>query len=157
MKIIAIENKATEERNDVGMEIKASPIKENEEFLTHILDQYQIQQMGVGENKKKEYSFAVVEGEDQIAGMTGRRYGNTLHLSLLAVSEEYRKNGLGKMLINKLEEIAVAEHIKHLTVSTQDYQALDFYKKNGFNVFGKLKNAPFEGTTKYYLEKVLRE
>ncbi|MHC5228962.1 hypothetical protein ACYSNW_11835 [Enterococcus sp. LJL99] len=44
----------------------------------------------------------------------------------------------------------------HITVSTQDYQVLEFYKKYGFNVFGKLINALFDGTTKYYFEKVLR-
>ena len=138
------------------MNIKEYSIEDNERFLSDLLDQYQKDNTGIVKNKKKEYSFAVFEEEHQIGGITGRIYGNTFHISLLAVNEGYRKNGIGKILLEKLENIANDEKIKHLTVSTQDYQALEFYKKYGFNVFGKLVNAPFDGTTKYYLEKVLR-
>lgn len=138
------------------MEINEYPIEENELFLSNLLEQHQKENTGIGKNKKKEYSFAVIEGENQIGGITGRIYGNTFHISLLAVNEDYRKNGIGKILIDKLENIANNENIRHFTVSTQDYQALEFYKKNGFHIFGKLINAPFDGTTKYYLEKLLK-
>lgn len=136
--------------------IKEYSINENELFLIELLDQHQKDITGIEKNKQKEYSFAVFEEEKQIGGITGCIHGNTFHISLLAVNDKQRKNGIGKMLIEKFEDIAIDEKIKHLTVSTQDYQALEFYKKNGFNIFGKLPNAPFDGTTKYYLDKVLR-
>lgn len=136
--------------------IKEYSINKNELFLSELLDQHQKDCTGTEKNKQKEYSFAVFEGENQIGGITGRIHGNTFHISLLAVNDKHRKSGIGKMLVEKLENIANDEKIKHLTVSTQDYQALEFYQKNGFNVFGKLPNAPFDGTTKYYLDKVLR-
>lgn len=138
------------------MDIKEHSLEKNERFLSELLDQYQKENKGIIEKIEKEYSFAVFDKGNQVGGVTGRIYGNTFHVSLLAVNKEYRKKGIGKILIGKLEKIAHDENIKHLTVSTQDFQALDFYKKNGYNVFGKLANAPFAGTTKYYLEKVLK-
>lgn len=55
----------------------------------------------------------------------------------------------------QLAETALEKHCKYLTVNTQDYQALPFYKKNGVIIFGELEDSPIEGTTKYYLKKEL--
>jgi hypothetical protein len=37
---------------------------------------------------------------------------------------------------------------------TADFQALDFYLKSGYEVFGKLEGKP-KGTTWYFIKKVL--
>jgi hypothetical protein len=43
--------------------------------------------------------------------------------------------------------------VKTLTLTTKAYQALGFYLKQGYEVFGELADVPMMGTTKYYLAK----
>ena len=107
--------------------IKEYSIDVNEFFLSELLDQYQKDSTGTEKNEQKEQSFTVFEGENQIGGITGRIHGNIFHIPLLAVNDQYRKSGIRKMLVEKLEDIANEEKIKHLIVSTQEYQALEFY------------------------------
>ena len=42
---------------------------------------------------------------------------------------------------------------KAITLTTKAYQALGFYLKQGYEVFGELEDVPMIGTTKYYLVK----
>jgi hypothetical protein len=39
-------------------------------------------------------------------------------------------------------------------VETWDFQALDFYKINGYEVFGKIEDCP-PGTIEYHLKKLI--
>ena len=52
-----------------------------------------------------------------------------------------------------MEAWAVVEDVKTLTLTTKAYQALGFYLKHGYEVFGELADVPMMGTTKYYLAK----
>ena len=54
----------------------------------------------------------------------------------IGVLQQYRKFGLGRLMLEKLEEAAKDEKVKVLTVISQK-QALGFYEKLGFSVCGK--------------------
>jgi ribosomal protein S18 acetylase RimI-like enzyme len=69
------------------------------------------------------------------------------------VAPKYRGLDYGSHLLIAIEKQAIEAGAKVLTVSTQCFQALDFYKKHEYEVFGELKDVPFEGVTKYYLSK----
>ena len=92
--------------------------------------------------------------DDQLAGgIVGKKQYDTLHISLLGVDEAHQKSGIGSKLMAAMEQKALQEEVKTITLTTKSYQALDFYLKNGYEVFGELADVPLVGTTKYYLVK----
>jgi ribosomal protein S18 acetylase RimI-like enzyme len=95
-----------------------------------------------------------VNGE--IAGaVMARIYGwNAMEVSILWVAEKYRGKGLGKRLMNEVETIAIESNCTLIHLDTFDFQAPEFYKKLGFEVFGVLENSP-TGHNRYYLSKKL--
>jgi ribosomal protein S18 acetylase RimI-like enzyme len=91
-----------------------------------------------------------------IGGIVGELFYDWLHVTTLWVDESCRKQYVGSQLINTLEEAAVGRAIFHSHLETTSFQALGFYQKHGYEVFGKLEGKP-AGHTWYYLKKDLEE
>lgn len=79
---------------------------------------------------------------------------NTLYIDMLWVKEDHRKKGLASKLLNEIELIGKEEGCTLVHLETMDFQAKDFYAKNGYEVFGQLENVP-EGHIRYYMKKML--
>ncbi len=79
---------------------------------------------------------------------------NILSIDTLWVKEEFRNKGIAKQLLSLVETEArnMGCHIVYL--STYDFQAKDFYLKNGYEVFGVLEDCPKEHKL-YHLSKRL--
>lgn len=100
-------------------------------------------------------SRKIERGGEIIAGIIARMYcWNVVYVDTLWVKEEYRKEGLGMRLIESVERRAkeYGAHLIHL--DTFDFQAKEFYEKQGYEVFGKLEECP-KGHCRYYLKKEL--
>lgn len=94
------------------------------------------------------------EGEI-IAGINSRMYcWNCLYIDSLWVHMNYRKNGLGRMLINEVEKISKDKGCRLIHLDTFDFQAKDFYLKLGYEIFGVLDECP-ENHKRYFMKKVL--
>lgn len=90
-----------------------------------------------------------------IAGCLARMYcWNVIYIDILWVSEKYRKSGLGTKLLKEIERIALEEKCYLIHLDTFDFQAKDFYLKNGYELFGVLEDCP-ENHCRYYLKKKL--
>lgn len=78
-----------------------------------------------------------------------------LYIDVLWVEEKYRHLGYGAKLIKKVEEDAIKQggHLAHL--DTFDFQAKNFYLKQGYEVFGELEDCP-PGHKRFYLRKYLK-
>lgn len=65
-------------------------------------------------------------------------WNDRLRITNLLVAPEYRKNGIGTMLIEKAKEIARLEDRRVIVLETQscNVPAIDFYLKNGFSFAG---------------------
>lgn len=63
-------------------------------------------------------------------------HGLRLHVQHLAVMPQYQGQGMGKLLIEKLDEIAQGRNIREieLIVSSDNQSAVDFYTKREFAV-----------------------
>ena len=81
-------------------------------------------------------------------------WGQWLYIDIIWVDADYRKKGIGKHLIKSAEQKAKNKGIKRARLYTFDFQALNFYQKLGYTVYGKLEDFP-EGHTAYYLKKIL--
>lgn len=59
-----------------------------------------------------------------------------IHINYFIVNSNYRKQGIGKRLIEKIYKIAKNRNIAkiELMVTAQNKEAVDFYKKQNFNI-----------------------
>lgn len=104
--------------------------------------------------KIKNKSFFAFDGDKLIGGAVGCVEYNWYYLDLLFVEEAYRKQRIGSQLLRQIEDYAKKEKLTGVRMETWDFQALGFYKINGYEVFGEIKACP-PGTTEYHLKKVL--
>jgi len=81
-------------------------------------------------------------------------YWNTLYIEMLWVKEVYRKKGCGSKLLNEIEKSGKEQGCNLVHLETMDFQAKDFYIKNGYEVFGELDDVP-TGHKRYYMKKIL--
>ena len=77
---------------------------------------------------------------------------NILYIDVLWIDESERGKNYGSTLLLKAEEHAkkLGAYMCHL--DTFDWQGKEFYIKNGYTVFGTLKDCP-QGHNRYFLKK----
>lgn len=89
-----------------------------------------------------------------IAGLEGSTYWQWLNIRLLWVNDDLRGRGIGSKLVKKAEEVAKNRGCHASVVDTFTFQAHEFYKKLGYEVFGALENFPI-GHERFYMQKKL--
>ena len=91
-----------------------------------------------------------------IAGCVAKMYcWNVAYIDSLWVDSKYRGNGLGARLLAEIEKTAKAKGCYLIHLDTFDFQAKEFYEKQGYAVFGVLENCP-KGHCRYYFTKKLK-
>lgn len=103
------------------------------------------------------YALAAWENDQVAGGIVAKQTYESLYVQLLAVSPSYRGRQVGSRLLEAIEQIAQEQELIHVTLTTKSYQALDFYLKHGYEVFGEVADLPMRGVTKYYLKKRLKD
>ena len=124
-------------------------------FINEQLDNQTVSILGTPVPLQKKFALELVVDDEVSGAVSGTLTAQNFHVNGLVVVEKYRGHGFGTQLLTAIETQGKAAGGKVLTVSTQCFQALDFYRKHGYEVFGQLKDVPFEGVTKYYLSKRL--
>jgi GNAT superfamily N-acetyltransferase len=128
------------ERRDVG-------------HLREQLDTFNVAATGVEDGR--ELAIFLRDDRGQImAGLYGHTWGRCLDIRALWVRADSRGRGYGRALIVAAESEARARGCRLATLETHSFQAPDFYRKLGWEVFGVLDDYP-AGHRKYYLKKSL--
>ncbi|WP_258075487.1 GNAT family N-acetyltransferase [Legionella pneumophila] len=100
-------------------------------------------------------NLTIKDADEVIAGICSEAYTwNILYISVFFVEEKYRNQGLGTILLKKVEEEAKRLGVTLIHLDTFEFQAKDFYLKHGYEVFGILNDCP-KGHKRYYMKKVL--
>lgn len=94
------------------------------------------------------------DGSTMAGGIVGVVAYNWYVLDLLHVSEAYRRQGLGSRLLREAEAFARQRGLTGIRLETWDFQAKDFYIKNGYQIFAELPDCPPD-TTIYFMSKTL--
>ncbi len=95
------------------------------------------------------------EGEI-IGGIFGSvGYYAGFNISTLWVKDNERDKKVGSTLLKEAEKSAKKLGAKLAILDTFSFQAKDFYIKNGYEVFGKIKDYPKEEETLFYMKKKL--
>lgn len=90
-----------------------------------------------------------------IAGCIARMYcWHVMYIDILWVDEKYRSKGLGSKLLKAVEKTVKEKGCYLVHLDTFDFQAKEFYLKQGYEVFGALKDCP-KNHCRYYLQKKL--
>jgi GNAT superfamily N-acetyltransferase len=87
-----------------------------------------------------------------LGGLLGEIKWRWLYVSKLWLADELRGQQLGTKLMERAEEYAWRNGCLGSHLSTFEYQALAFYEKLGYEVFGVLDGYP-PGYKQYYLRK----
>jgi GNAT superfamily N-acetyltransferase len=88
-------------------------------------------------------------------GLLGYVWGEWLHITDFWVADECRRRGLGSQLLEAAEREALRVGARGAFLSTFDFQAPEFYKSRGYELFGGLPDYP-PGHTDYHLRKLFK-
>lgn len=127
------------------------------EILNEKMDAFNAEQLHFF-GKVEELKNYIIKDSDFkiIAGIRACLYlKECLYISVLFVDEKFRGKGLGSMLLKKLEQEARTSGVNLVHLDTFDFQAKDFYLKNGYEVFGVLDHCP-AGHQRFYMKKMLK-
>ena len=94
------------------------------------------------------------EQNNLVGGLLGETAWGWLHVSILWLSEGLRGQGYGSRLLAMAEAEALIRSCHSAHLDTMDFQALPFYQKHGYLVFGQLDDFPI-GHSRYFLRKKL--
>lgn len=108
-----------------------------------------------GDDDGRNLCFVIRSAQGEICGgVIAATYWDWLYINLMWIREDLRGHGYGSRLLALAEEEGVKRGARHSHLDTFSFQALDFYRKYGYQVFGQLDNFP-AGHTRYFLSKDL--
>jgi GNAT superfamily N-acetyltransferase len=90
-----------------------------------------------------------------VGGLLGETYWSWLYVRILWLDEHVRGQGYGSRLLAQAEEEAVRRGCHRAHLDTMSFQALSFYERHGYTVFGVLHDVP-PGHSRYSLQKELQ-
>lgn len=97
-------------------------------------------------------SFIKDEQGKVLGGIVADIKWGWLHVDWLWIDEGIRKDGWGARLLATMERYASDQGITNVHLETTSFQALPFYQKQGYTVFGELPDMP-PGHITYFLKK----
>jgi ribosomal protein S18 acetylase RimI-like enzyme len=90
-----------------------------------------------------------------VGGLLGGTYWDWLHIDILWIHTDLRGQGYGRALLEAAEQEAVKRGCRYAHLETHTFQAVEFYQKQNYTIFGELPDLP-RGYTKYFLKKTLK-
>lgn len=130
--------------------------KESEYILNKLID-FNHKQIAFTQPQEVIYLNHVMKNHTGIiAGINAYMYHwGLLCIDVLFVDENYRRNDFGSELLQMVEDKAKSMGATIVHLETFDFQAKDFYLKQGYTIFGVLDDCP-EGHKSYSLFKKLQ-
>ncbi|HEU0166248.1 MAG TPA: metalloregulator ArsR/SmtB family transcription factor [Chloroflexota bacterium] len=89
-----------------------------------------------------------------MGGLLGETFWEWLHIGVLWVREELRGQGWGSKLLRAAEEEAIRRGCHNAFLDTMSWQALPFYQKHRYSLWGQLDDFP-PGHKHHFVQKAL--
>ena len=121
--------------DDLRLEVSTEDFGQDELILRRNLRKYLLSNVKDYQLEHFFLSYKTPEG-DLVAGLLGYQNLGRFTIDKLWVGDKYRYKGLGSKLLQKIEKISKDAGDLYVRVNTTSFEALDFYKKNGYEVFG---------------------
>lgn len=126
-------------------------LSDNEVVKEGLIDSYEAQ---FGERDKELSIFLKNESGKVYGGIQAMFDSEAIYIEAVWVEENLRKQGYGKQLLAAAEREATEHGCRFSLVDTWDFQAEEFYLKNGYEKIGELKEY-WHGHSKLFLRKKL--
>jgi len=136
---------------DYSITLTDSPDLVDVEVVKHGLDLYDASQGAVVDWVPLALFARNAEGMI-VARLTGSTYWGYLYVGRLWTDDHFRNNGLGSRLLDEAEQEAQRRGCHSVHLMTGSFNALPFYQKRGYIVFGELHDMPI-GHTQYFMCK----
>lgn len=127
-------------------------------FIESVFEEQYINHFGdkeTPESTREDLTLKRQVGDRLVAVLQAKCVLANAHITALVVDKTYQGQGLGASLIKEFEDLAQQRGLTSITLSTKSYQAEDFYRKMGYEVYATLEDVPASGMTKYHLIKRL--
>lgn len=130
--------------------------KEDRNHINNMLFEYNLKHFPVDLRGRNEEINLFIRDEDSNVrgGIVGEVCWNWLEIYTFMIDEDLRKLGYGSKLLLEIEKIALEKKCDFIKVDTLSFQALDFYKKHGYQEYGVLDGVGRD-YKHYYLKKDL--
>lgn len=102
------------------------------------------------------FSVTAYEGDRLIGSVIGKIYSGWLHLDLVWVNEEHRKQGIGRGLIENCIAEAAKRGLSGIEVWTQSWQSPHFYERVGFREYARLDDF-LPGRHRHVFQYILKD
>jgi GNAT superfamily N-acetyltransferase len=87
-----------------------------------------------------------------VGGILGNTWWGWLRIDVLWIDEAVRGQDWGTRVMAAAEAEAIRRGCHHVFLDTMSFQALPFYLKLGYTIFGQLDDLPV-GHSRYFLQK----
>jgi GNAT superfamily N-acetyltransferase len=94
------------------------------------------------------------ETQQAIGGLWGRIVYDWLYVEMFVVPEAFRGHRLGSDILKQAEDIARARGCIGVWLDTYEFQAPDFYAKQGYELFATIDDHPL-GQHRFFFKKYL--
>ncbi len=138
---------------DYSLVVETNPNPADTQAIRDGLTAYNLQ-FGV-DDRFQELVIAARDGSGRlVGGLLGGTCFSWLHVGWLWLEDSARAAGLGSRLLSMAEEEARQRGCLFAQLETHEFQAPDFYRKQGYTLFAELPDFP-PGHTKYFFMKDL--
>lgn len=138
---------------DYVISLQENPQPEVIQAIRSNLVSFNRSQVGTDNYKPLVLTINNAAGET-IGGLIGEAYLGWLYIEMLWIKEEIRNSGYGSKLLIAAETKALLYGCQSVYLDTFSFQALGFYQKHGYVIFGELPDFPI-GHSRYFLTKKL--
>lgn len=131
--------------------VAAAPSAEDRAAILEPLIAYNRKQAGSG-NATPLALLVKDDSGETIGGLWGKSVYDWLFVEYLAVPDQFRGQDLGTALLKQAEDIARDRGCAGVWLDTYSFQAPEFYRKQGYELFGTLPDHP-RGGHRYFYKK----
>ena len=123
------------------LESTFDPSHDHLEVVNTGLHEFNLAQLGESliYNYFKVLVIAKAQDGSVVGGIHGDMGWDWLHIDTLWVDKNRRGQGIGSKLLKKVEKEAISKGFYGSHLETTEFQAVNFYIKNGYKVFGTLE------------------
>jgi GNAT superfamily N-acetyltransferase len=140
--------------DELTITVESQPKEEERRKLIDGLVSHNVLHTGDADSEKLTLVLRDPNGE-VVGGLLGEIYWGWLHVDLLWVHASVRGRGYGGKLMATAEREAAARGCGSAFLDTFSFQALPFYERLGYEVFGELTDFP-PGHSRYFLRKSIK-
>lgn len=121
--------------------------------ITRALDEFDEARSNL--NMEGQVTIGIEENGELVAGIDAEMtVFHIMYVSTVFVSEEYRRKGYGKILMDEMEKRAKAFGANMIRLDTFDYQGKDFYDALGYEQVGQYRNDEDDFEEFFYIKRI---